>query len=309
MENQFLNSIRCCKCFQKTLIQRSLQFRCTNCGTSLKPKPRPSRMQSENQAILKLSKTIRPRKSQLKEEEKKKPLKKIRTKKKSLKDTRQSLKPKVNNKNLKEKRPIKKKKIEKHQNSPEDSVFANSPPDRLLNHNYYSDSSEEYSIDSPLLGINSVFTIQSQSPAQLNLISVNRVPQNLLRLDLSSITRASQSLFYPFPGNSAGAEYIPSSPRARNSGILDTDRMHYNLVAIRPRRSNSTIPEIIKNIPIIRVSIQSKSQCSTCTICQEELKLSELVKLLSCGHSYHERCLSPWLSVRNTCPVCRDVIC
>lgn len=295
MENYFLNSIQCCKCLKKTLVGRSHTSRCTNCGTLLKLQPRPARMQSEKKIIMKPSKSIRPRKSLLKEEEKKKPIKKTGTKKKTLKVARESLKPKTTHQTSKDKKIIKKKKTKKHQNSPEDPVFVDYFSDRQANHNYYSDSFEEYSIDSPLLGFNSVFTTQSQIPHQLNLRSLNRVSQNLLNLFFDGLTEI---------------EYVPNLSRLnRNSEIWSISHLLHNLVSMHPDYSNPTAPEVIKRIPIIRVSAQAKNNCSTCTICQEELKLSELVKKLSCSHLYHENCIDPWLSVRNTCPVCREVIC
>eukprot|EP00457_Paulinella_chromatophora_P008973 gb/GEZN01009023.1/.p1 GENE.gb/GEZN01009023.1/~~gb/GEZN01009023.1/.p1 ORF type:complete len:268 (-),score=30.33 gb/GEZN01009023.1/:362-1165(-) len=47
-----------------------------------------------------------------------------------------------------------------------------------------------------------------------------------------------------------------------------------------------------------------------CTICQDSLQDAEnhehrKVIELPCKHLYHEECLFSWLSVRNTCPVCR----
>ncbi|KAK9271544.1 hypothetical protein L1049_001904 [Liquidambar formosana] len=42
-----------------------------------------------------------------------------------------------------------------------------------------------------------------------------------------------------------------------------------------------------------------------CAVCKDEILLEEKVKQLPCGHYYHGDCIVPWLSIRNTCPVCR----
>ncbi len=40
-----------------------------------------------------------------------------------------------------------------------------------------------------------------------------------------------------------------------------------------------------------------------CTICIE--KLGADTKVLDCNHVFHQKCINTWLSVSNTCPVCR----
>ncbi|GLJ37823.1 hypothetical protein SUGI_0769300 [Cryptomeria japonica] len=42
-----------------------------------------------------------------------------------------------------------------------------------------------------------------------------------------------------------------------------------------------------------------------CCVCQERIALGSKAKQLPCEHLYHEECITRWLSVRNTCPVCR----
>ena len=40
-----------------------------------------------------------------------------------------------------------------------------------------------------------------------------------------------------------------------------------------------------------------------CPICLE--KVSEADSKTSCGHSFHEQCLTTWFMTSNTCPMCR----
>ena len=42
-----------------------------------------------------------------------------------------------------------------------------------------------------------------------------------------------------------------------------------------------------------------------CPICQEELTREGSYKKMPCGHVYHEQCLTRWLQIHNSCPVCR----
>ena len=41
-----------------------------------------------------------------------------------------------------------------------------------------------------------------------------------------------------------------------------------------------------------------------CPICLKQLKKSGSTKT-SCGHSFHEQCLTTWFMTSNTCPMCR----
>jgi NACalpha-BTF3-like transcription factor len=41
-----------------------------------------------------------------------------------------------------------------------------------------------------------------------------------------------------------------------------------------------------------------------CSICFESLKIQEIIQL-SCGHSFHASCVTPWLETKGSCPNCR----
>ncbi|XP_076893860.1 uncharacterized protein LOC143545985 [Bidens hawaiensis] len=42
-----------------------------------------------------------------------------------------------------------------------------------------------------------------------------------------------------------------------------------------------------------------------CVICKDDMRAGGVVNRLPCGHVYHGSCIVPWLSARNTCPLCR----
>lgn len=62
------------------------------------------------------------------------------------------------------------------------------------------------------------------------------------------------------------------------------------------------------------VNFQFKQPCiediqDNCTICIGSMKndIKKTVKL-KCDHTFHKRCVEPWLYLNNTCPICRQII-
>ncbi|XP_009763138.1 E3 ubiquitin-protein ligase RING1-like [Nicotiana sylvestris] len=44
---------------------------------------------------------------------------------------------------------------------------------------------------------------------------------------------------------------------------------------------------------------------SVCTVCMEGFESSVGGKQVSCSHVFHSNCLTNWLSLHNSCPLCR----
>jgi Ring finger domain len=67
-------------------------------------------------------------------------------------------------------------------------------------------------------------------------------------------------------------------------------------------------PETLNNLPIFKFNElpENIKDSNTCSICQEEYKDDEEIRLLLCKHYFHKRCIDQWLSAENVrCPLCR----
>jgi len=54
--------------------------------------------------------------------------------------------------------------------------------------------------------------------------------------------------------------------------------------------------------------VKGKGNRTTCSICIMSYKKGEINRELMCGHTFHQKCVDPWLSVNSTCPVCRTSV-
>ncbi|KAL5205097.1 hypothetical protein ABZP36_009968 [Zizania latifolia] len=45
-----------------------------------------------------------------------------------------------------------------------------------------------------------------------------------------------------------------------------------------------------------------------CAVCLEDFEADDKLKMMPCSHSFHDRCISDWLRVSRTCPLCRHAL-
>ncbi|KAM1442501.1 hypothetical protein ACFXTO_010477 [Malus domestica] len=63
---------------------------------------------------------------------------------------------------------------------------------------------------------------------------------------------------------------------------------------------------LVNNLPRVVISKEhDKYDDLACAICKDVLPVGTEVNQLPCSHLYHSSCILPWLSTRNTCPLCR----
>ncbi|KAJ0174965.1 hypothetical protein K1T71_009106 [Dendrolimus kikuchii] len=61
----------------------------------------------------------------------------------------------------------------------------------------------------------------------------------------------------------------------------------------------------IASIPSVPVTEEQAAANTSCSICWENFLLGENVSRLECEHVFHSVCISPWLQLHATCPICR----
>ncbi|KAK6118170.1 hypothetical protein DH2020_048071 [Rehmannia glutinosa] len=60
----------------------------------------------------------------------------------------------------------------------------------------------------------------------------------------------------------------------------------------------------VNNMPSLTID-EDKLDSMACAICKDSFTVGTVVNQLPCFHLFHPSCILPWLSTRNTCPLCR----
>lgn len=122
-------------------------------------------------------------------------------------------------------------------------------------------------------------------------------------VDNSVTSNNSFELFYD-DGAGSGLRPLPStmSDFLMGSGF---DRLLSQLAQIESNGGRG-----LENPPASKSAIESMPTVtidtdSNCAICTEKFDFGSEAREMPCKHIYHQDCILPWLSLRNSCPVCR----
>lgn len=58
-------------------------------------------------------------------------------------------------------------------------------------------------------------------------------------------------------------------------------------------------------IPTEQVTEEQAAANTACSVCWENFQLGETTSRLECEHVFHQSCITPWLQLHATCPICR----
>lgn len=70
----------------------------------------------------------------------------------------------------------------------------------------------------------------------------------------------------------------------------------------RPPAARTVVENLLT---VVMTELDLEKNNTLCAVCKDEIGVGLMGKQLPCGHRYHGDCIVPWLSIRNTCPVCR----
>lgn len=110
----------------------------------------------------------------------------------------------------------------------------------------------------------------------------------------------------------ANLEEVELLPHVRNSGDYLDARGFEELLARLAETDSSrrgappAAMSFVNSLPHVVINEQhEKHEGLACAICKEMLPIGTEVNQLPCFHLYHPSCILPWLSTRNSCPLCR----
>lgn len=69
-------------------------------------------------------------------------------------------------------------------------------------------------------------------------------------------------------------------------------------------RTETTIPTITVTQTLLTL-LDPSNGVVLCAVCKETVSVDEEAKQLPCDHLYHADCITPWLQIRASCPLCR----
>lgn len=61
----------------------------------------------------------------------------------------------------------------------------------------------------------------------------------------------------------------------------------------------------LHNMTISEIESKAGTNAAQCTICMEVFAEGDVVRVVTCMHSFHKDCLDPWLRLHPTCPICK----
>lgn len=86
--------------------------------------------------------------------------------------------------------------------------------------------------------------------------------------------------------------------------------MIFKCIQDRRRERRHRLPKSsLKKIPTKKFVAGDEEHYETCCICLDDYVLGDKLRILPCGHAYHQKCIDPWLlKNKRVCPQCRKKV-
>ncbi|KAK1354807.1 Zinc finger, RING/FYVE/PHD-type [Heracleum sosnowskyi] len=76
---------------------------------------------------------------------------------------------------------------------------------------------------------------------------------------------------------------------------------------------SSKVESKVEDLLIMMMPTDLSTAAGVCTVCMEAWDTSTPTnedggRIVKCGHAYHERCIRQWVTLHNSCPLCRTIL-
>ncbi|XVF46555.1 hypothetical protein PTKIN_Ptkin03bG0036200 [Pterospermum kingtungense] len=115
--------------------------------------------------------------------------------------------------------------------------------------------------------------------------------------------------FFYYDGSVSGLRAVPASMSESIMG-LSFDRLleqlsQIDITGIGQPENPPASKSAIESMPMVQIAPTHVCSDTHCAVCKEAFELGTEAREMPCKHIYHQDCIIPWLSLRNSCPVCR----
>lgn len=167
-------------------------------------------------------------------------------------------------------------------------------------------------------------------------------PRNYRRPQIISNYNLQSSYFYHLSPHSFRLNnnlvntnrYRPQNPEPQQPTVINRRDINRSITRTISNPTNNNLPNIniLRPIPIfefynleeyqppelsvrelnqntsISLYLRGNNNPERCSICYEYIRSFEIIRTLSCGHQFHQKCVDKWFERKDTCPLCRNCL-
>jgi len=137
-------------------------------------------------------------------------------------------------------------------------------------------------------------------------------------IELYEIMRTNQNIStHSFPSYSSGYSSITFNNYDHQGNINQSAYLLNHISGLFTSALLNLSDEIVQyyqpvqpdTVTLVYKDIKDKDKDKQCSICMEDYEEdSSVSKSVSCLHLFHEKCLTKWIEINKTCPICRSDI-
>ncbi|KAK0634546.1 hypothetical protein B0T17DRAFT_513607 [Bombardia bombarda] len=110
------------------------------------------------------------------------------------------------------------------------------------------------------------------------------------------------------PGTGASLSQADSFTSAEGHRRLVSAYRELMLMLVGPPPASQAAIDKLEVKELDETMVGCGSKTAPCVVCVDDMTLGDKASVLACGHFFHGKCVSSWLKIHDSCPVCRKAI-